>query len=134
MKMNENPYKDINSAKEESKKERVLEGDLMRKSAQNLPSIGSIKFDGNGRESQFSQINRSLKGDESILSLFAHIPDHVRGNSLAGQPATKSNNMLKNSRRSQSSLSCFSRDFADIYMPGNGRSSVYLSEDGEGEE
>ena len=76
MKYNENPYKDIpDGSKEETKKkqttERVLEGDLMRKSAQNLPSIGSIKFDGNGRDSQLSQINRSLKGDESILSLFA---------------------------------------------------------------
>ena len=53
----------------------VKEGELMRKSAQVLPSLGSRL---EGRESQGSLAGRSFRDKDSMLSLFQQIPDRIK--------------------------------------------------------
>ena len=70
----------------------MKEGDRMRKSAQNYPSMQELRSD-RRRDSQLSQINRSgMKGvDDSMLSLFQRIPDQQN----KGMLAQKSGNLMK---------------------------------------
>ena len=58
---------------EEPAEREIKNGELMRKSAQNLPSLQSLRHE-NGRSSQLSYGNKSAGVEDSMMSLVQYFP------------------------------------------------------------
>ena len=95
--MKENPYRDDDNTGIANKMTKhnelddspkvIKEGELMRKSAQNLPSLVSIRHENNkdyqcgNRDSQISNNRGSVFGNDSMMSLFQQINQKAGGQS-----------------------------------------------------
>ena len=80
--LEENPYQDgrIHKKKSQNSSERsmraIKEGELMRQSAAQIPSALSQRKDSEARKNSKQQNSQnSVNGADSIMSLFAQLPD-----------------------------------------------------------